>query len=330
MSARTRVLAIVALAATAAVVATVGGTLLQTRGESTTAPGAVSKPRAGTPLLQLDFGVRADAQAKALANAARLYNAGKLAAAGRIFARYHSLEARIGSAFAAWPKGGLDTMKQLVAANPHSALAELHLGWAYYWSGRNADAVAAWTRTAALQPDSPYAVDAESALHPSMAPGLPFIVSTVSPPASLTKLPAAAELRALARAAERPNADSKLFYGIALWNLRHPVSAERQLSAAAKLAPDDPLIRTAAAVGAFRKDRPVAAFGKLGPLTARLPEGRRRPLPPRHPAALDGAAEEGGAPAAAGRGPVPEVRVRERGTDPDRESGERWDQVKKI
>jgi len=272
MSARTRVLAIVALAAAVAVIATVGGTILQTRGESTTAPGAVSKPRAGAPLLQLDFGVRADAQAKALANAAKLYNAGKRAAAARIFARYHSLEAQIGSAFAAWPKGGLDTLKRLVAAHPKSALAELHLGWAYYWSGRNADAVGAWTRTAALQPDSPYAVDAETALHPSMAPGLPFIVTTISPPASLLKLPAAAELRALAHAAARPDADSKLLYGIALWNLRHPVSAERQLNAAAQLAPDDPMIRTAAAVGAFRKSRPVAAFGKLGPLTGVFPK----------------------------------------------------------
>ena len=72
------------VAAAVAVAATVGGTILQTRGESTTAPGAVSKPRAGAPLLQLDFGVRADAQAKALVNAAKLYNAGKRAAAARI------------------------------------------------------------------------------------------------------------------------------------------------------------------------------------------------------------------------------------------------------
>ena len=328
MSARTRVLAIVALAATAAVVATVGGTLLQTRGESTTAPGAVSKPRAGAPLLQLDFGVRADAQARALANAAKLYNAGKLAAAGRIFARYHSLDAQIGSAFAAWPKGGLDTMKRLVAANPHSALARAapRLGVLLVGPqrrrGRRVDAHRRAPAGLALcrrrRERAPPVDGAGAAVHrlDRLAAGEPDEAARGGGAA------------ALARAAERPDADAKLFYGVALWNLRHPVSAERQLNAAAKLAPDDPMIRTAAAVGAFRKAEPVAAFGKLGPLTGVFPKAAvvrfhlgilllwtSQPKKAEHQLQL------------AAR-PVPEVRVRERGTDTDRESGERWDQVK--
>jgi predicted Zn-dependent protease len=49
------------------------------------------------------------------------------------------------------------------------------------------------------------------------------------------------------------------------------VSAERQFTAAAKLAPNNPVARTAAAVGAFRKAAPVRAFGRLGPLTAEFP-----------------------------------------------------------
>lgn len=271
MSARVRVLAVVALAAVAAVAATVGGTLLQTRGETATVPGAVSKPRAGAPLLLLDFGVRDDAEAKELARAQALYSKGRRAEAEAIFSRYDSLEAKLGAAFARWPAGSLDAVKRLVAAHPGSSLAELELGWALYWSGRNADAVAAWRRAETLQPDSPAAVDAQTALHPEMIPDLPYIVTGRSFPPALTNLPAAAQLRALAGAAARPDAEAKLRYGVFLWNLRRPVSAERQLAAAAKLAPHDPVVRTAAAVAAFSKENPVRAFGRLGPLTGEFP-----------------------------------------------------------
>ncbi len=272
MTARTRVVASVAVVAAAVVAAVVGVTLLQTRGESTVPAGAVTKPRAGYPLLELDFGVRADAEARALSRAQTLYNQGKVASAAPVFARYRSLQAQIASAFAAWKQGGgLDALKRLVASHPTSPLAELHLGLAYYWAGRNADAVAAWQRTAKLAPDSPYAVDAEDALHPSMIPGLPPIVTGLSPPKSQSGLPAARQLRLLRHAAAGPDARAKLLYGVALWNLRRPVSAERQFSAAALLAPDDPVVRTAAAVGAFSKAQPVRAFGKLGPLTGVFP-----------------------------------------------------------
>src|SRR5882672_5262435 len=134
MSARTRVFTVVALAAAAAVAGTVGVTLLQTRGETTTAPGAVTKPRAGTPPLILNFGVREDPEARALYRAQSLYAKGRRAEAARIFGRYHSLEAQIGAAFAGWPDGGLDELKRLVASHPQSSLAELHLGWAFWQS----------------------------------------------------------------------------------------------------------------------------------------------------------------------------------------------------
>ncbi|HVP74796.1 MAG TPA: hypothetical protein VMS63_02150 [Gaiellaceae bacterium] len=271
MSARTRVLAVVALAAAATVAGVVGVTLLQTRGEHTTAPGAVSAPRKGAPPLELDFGVRSDSEARALARAANLYNAGHRAEAAKLFSRYRSLEAQIGAAFAGWPGHGLDDLKRIVSAHPHSALAELHLGWAYYWSGRDADAVTAWKRAEAVQPDSPAAVDAETHLHPGMAPGLPYLVTALSPPPAVTSLPAAQQLRALARGAARPDAKAKLLYGLALWNLRRPISAEREFTTAAALAPHDPVAQTAAAVGAFSKDRPVTAFSKLGPLTGVFP-----------------------------------------------------------
>ena len=268
MNARARVLAIVAAAASVAVAGTVGVTLLQTRGESTTAPGAVAKPRQGRPPVFLEFGVRSDAQAQDLSQAAALLNSGKVRQAGAIFARYHSLQAEIGSAFARWPDGGLDELKRLVAANPESPAAQFNLGMAYFWSGRIADAGNTWERVAGRYPDSAESVEAENVLYPKLVPGTPPIVTTLAQPSAPSR---AAQLRLLARDAQRPDADAKLRYGLALWQLWRRRSAERQFVAAAKLAPHSPVARTAAAVGAFTKRAPVRAFGLLGPLTAEFP-----------------------------------------------------------
>jgi tetratricopeptide (TPR) repeat protein len=267
-----RIVVIVALAALIAAAAVVGLTLLQTRGERTTVPGAVTTPRAGLPPLDLAFGVDASAQSRALARAQALYNAGHVAQAAAIFARYHSLEAQIGSAYASWIRNGLETMKTLADAHPASSVALLHLGIADYWAGRNADAVAEWQKTAQVGADSPYGVKAEDLLHPGLKiPGLPYVVLDFGAPRAIGGLSGAKQLAALARAAAKPDARAKLLYGSALWALERPLSAERQFEAAARLAPHDPLARTAAAVGLFTKASPVKAFSRLGPLTGVFP-----------------------------------------------------------
>jgi tetratricopeptide (TPR) repeat protein len=270
-----RVVVIVALAALIAAAAVVGVTLLQTRGERTTVPGAVVTPRAGQPPLDLNFGVDTSAEAAALTRAQTLYNANHLARAAAVFARYHSVEAQLGAAFAAWNQGGLATVQSIAAAHPASSVALLHLGIADYWAGQNVDAVAAWEKTAKIGADSPYGVKAEDLLHPTLSPpglpSLPFLVLDFGPPLATSKLPPAQELAALARAAAKPNARAKLLYGSALWGLLRPLSAEQQFEAAAKLAPHDPLARTAAAVGLFNKANPVRAFSRLGPLTGVYP-----------------------------------------------------------
>jgi Flp pilus assembly protein TadD len=267
-----RILLVVAVAAVLAAAAVVGVTLLQTRGERTTIPGAVTKPRAGRPPLELDFGLASSPETRALARAQALYNGAHVAQAAAIFGRYDSLEARIGSAFASWTDGGLAAMRQLAAAHPRSGLVLVHLGLAEYWAGRNAQAVADWEETAKVGADSPYGVAAEDLLHPNLRiPGLPYLVLGFQPSRAIRRLPAAKELAALARAASRPDARAKLLYGSALWNLKRPLSAERQFASAAKLAPNDPVARTAAAVGAFTKADPVKAFGRLGPLTGVFP-----------------------------------------------------------
>jgi tetratricopeptide (TPR) repeat protein len=268
-----RVLAIVAAAAVAAAVAVVGATLLQTRGERTTVPGAVTKPRAGRPPLDLFFGVDTGTEARTLIRARAFYEQGNVTRAAQLFGRYRSPAARIGSAFAVWRDGhGVQALEQLRAQYPRSSVVALHLGWAYYWAGRNADAVAAWQRAARLQPDTPYAVAAEDVLHPSLKiPGLPPIVTGIALPKAAAKLPPAEQLAALRRAATGSDVRAKLLYGSALWTLEHPVSAEREFAAAARIAPHDALARVAAAVALFSKANPTRAFGHLGPLTAVFP-----------------------------------------------------------
>jgi predicted Zn-dependent protease len=264
-----RIVLVVAFAALIAAGAVVGVTLLQTRGETTTVPGAVTKSQPGIPPLFFDFGVRNDREARDLSRAAQLLNAKHVAQARAIFTRYHSLQAQIGLAFANWPgSNALDTLKTLAAQHPDSAVAEYHLGWAYYWSGRRADAAAAWTRVDTQFPDSPESVEAENQLYSSDQPGLPELILPLTLP---TAASSAAQLRVLSAAARKPDAPAKLRYGYFLWQLWHRVSAERQFAAAARLAPDDPYARTAAAVALFTKRAPARAFGRLGPLTAVFP-----------------------------------------------------------
>lgn len=268
MTPRVRVLTTVAVAACLAAGGVVGVTLLQTHDQSTTAPGAVTKPRAGIPPLFLDFGVRDDREARELSTAATLLNAKRVAAARTIFARYHSVQAQIGLAFANWPGNGLETLRTLVAHYPRSPAAAYHLAWALLWSGRVGDAASEWQRVAKTFPDSPEAVEAENALYPKFTQGLPYLVLPVTVPSAPTR---AEQARVLAAAARRADAAAKLRYGYFLWQLMRPVSAERQFAAAAKLAPDDPSARAAAAVGRFTKRNPIRAFAALGPLTAVFP-----------------------------------------------------------
>lgn len=265
---------VVAVAAVAAAAAVVGATLLQSRGEHTTVPDAVTSVRPGPPLLELELGVRSDPEARALLQAQALLDRKhpQLARAAAIFRRYRSLEAQLGLAFAGWQgPSSLAAVKKLADAHPDDPAALLNLGWADYQAGRNADAAAAWRRTASRYPDSPYGVDAEDALHGGPR-GLPPLVTGLAVSKAVADLPAAGELAALKRAAAGGSVRAKLLYGAILWNgLRMPISAERQFAAAAKVAPHDSVARTAAAVGLFSKANPTRAFAHLGPLTAVFP-----------------------------------------------------------
>ncbi len=267
MSPRSRVVAITIASAVAAVAVVIGVVSLQSEPTPSAAPGPQTRP--GAPPLTLELGLRTDTEAVALRRAASEYADGQHVSAATAFARYPSVEARVGEAFARWPAGTVNRMNQLAGLHPGRAVVQLNLGVALYWSGL-AGAEDAWRAAAADEPDSPYAIAAENLLHPEYAPGIPVFVTTAPLPAGLDELSPPAQLAKLASDARRSVA-GKLLYGSALQRLGRPVSARREFAAALRAAPDDVEARVADAVGRFDKARPADAFSRLGPLTRTFP-----------------------------------------------------------
>jgi tetratricopeptide (TPR) repeat protein len=265
VSARTRIVALVAGAAAAAVAVTVGITVVSSDDADT------PDIRSGNPPLVLDLGVRTDAEATALRRAQRLYSEGEEAKAGRVFARFSSLQALIGQAFAAWPDGSLSRVERLGAEHPRNAVVQLHVGLARFWAGRTDEAFTAWRTAVREQPDSASAIRANDLLHPDSPQGLPFFLPGFAPPKGLAALAPPKQFQALERAARGDDIRAKLLYGLALQRLGRPVSAERQYAAAAALAPGNVEAQVAVAVGRYRKDAPQRAFARLGPLTRKFP-----------------------------------------------------------
>ena len=272
MSPRTRVTLAVAVLAAAAAGVTVAATVLIWGRDSHAARQVGLRPGA-PPFLLDELGLRNDPEAQRLRRAERLYNGGDRAPAGRLLAGDQSLGARVGAALARWPSGTITDLDVLARAHPRSALVRLHLGLAFAWARRDTEAQQAWRTAERVGPDSPSAVRAESLLHPEIAPGLPVFVPTFNPGSSFPASPQA-QLATLARAARRPDWRAKILYGVALQRLEHPISAERQYAAAARLAPNEPEARAAAAVGLFDKERPALAFSRLGPLTQTFPRAQ--------------------------------------------------------
>jgi tetratricopeptide (TPR) repeat protein len=270
VSARSRTVLIVAALALAGGAAVAGITALTSSEPTAAAPqGPTSRP--GFPPLSLDLGVRIDPEARDLREGLRLYEAGRRAAAETVFARHDSLEARIGQSFSRWPDGTVARLTQLSGLHAKSAAVQLNLGIAQFWSGEGGEK-AAWQSAADLEPDTAYAVTAGNLLHPEFARNLPTFVPVTEVAAELRTLAAPAQLKALERRARSGAVADRLFYGVALQRLGKQLSAERVYAEAARLAPNDPEARVAAAVGLFEKARPARAFSRLGPLTRTFPQ----------------------------------------------------------
>jgi hypothetical protein len=269
VSARQRVLALVGLAAVAAVGVVVVSVASSDEGSGT--PTESVTPRPGRPPLSFALGFREDAEARDLARGERLYREGEVGAAAGLFARHDSVEARVGAAFSSWPDGTFERMEQLGKLYPEIGLVQLHLGLARLWANRG-DPVAAWRSVLDEDPDTPYAILAGNLLHPQLPRGLPAFIPSFSAPAEITRLPPGRQLEALRLRAERGGTRDLLLYGVGLQRVGRPVSAGEVFARAARGAPGDVEAQVAAAVGAFDKDAPELAFGRLGPLTRRFPK----------------------------------------------------------
>ena len=269
MSPRRRILLFVALvaAAAAAVVATA---VVSSDGDSATTESTTPKLRPGRPPLSLALGFRTDAEARDLARAAALYQRGDVKAAAALFGRHDSLEAKVGSAFAAWPEGSLDRLEQLAKLYPEIGLVQLHLGLARLWANRG-DPVSAWRAVIDAEPDTPYAIVAGNLVHPKLPRGLPAFIPSFSASSEITRLPPERQLAALRRRAGQGGVRDVLLYGVGLQRVGRPVSASRAFERAVRLAPRNVEAQVAAAVGQFDKAAPERAFGRLGPLTRTYP-----------------------------------------------------------
>jgi len=256
----------VTVAAVLVVAAVVAGAILQSDGN-----GAKATPP--PPPLHLSV-LPGERHARELMSAERDYERGEREAALRDFqavlrANPASIEAAVGAALAAWPKGSLDRLRSLVESHPASGVARLHLGLALAAAGDRRGAEREWREAEARDPDTPAALEAESLLHPNMAPGRPFFILAAQPPASVQHLGTVAQEAALRRRAERGGAVDWLVLGTFLQRIEKPVSARRAYDRALELAPESLEARTAEAVVRFDKDEPADAFSRLGPL-ARL------------------------------------------------------------
>jgi tetratricopeptide (TPR) repeat protein len=150
--------------------------------------------------------------------------------------------------------GSVPRLTELASANPRSSFVRLNLGLAQFWRREDGAALASWRRAKRLQPDTPSAVRAGDLLHPDSPRGLPQFE------------PSSARAHTAAR--------RLIIRGVRLQASGRPVSAERLFARAARLAPDDPDARVAAAVGLYDKDDPSRAFARLGPLVRRFPQAQ--------------------------------------------------------
>jgi tetratricopeptide (TPR) repeat protein len=264
MSRRARVILVTAIAAAAAAGVAAGAALVGGAGED-------DDRQKGVPPFVVDLGVRTDAEAQALRRAARAYRGGDPQRAAGILAGRTSVQAHVGKALAAWPRGTVGRLEQLLLQHPRSGAVLFHLGLAKFWDGDRDGALEAWRRTRTSDPDSAYAIRAADLLFRNFPPGLPTFIPSFRPDPGLSRLPAARQLAALARQARRGSVRGKLLYGLALQRLERPVSARRQYAAAARLAPSNPEALVADAVGRFDKGNPERSFSRLGPLSRRFP-----------------------------------------------------------
>lgn len=260
------------VAAAAAAALVVGVTVLQAGDEPSAEP-AASETERPPPPLELGLLVSDDAEARALRDAEEQLENGEREQARAGFeellaANPYSVEAAVGAAIASWPDGTVERLEALVAEQPDSGVARLHLGFALLSDGDSEGAAREWREVERREPDSPAAVRADDILHPDFAPGRPPFVAPIEAPPGLEDLTPQEQLDELERRAAAGGVEEKLAYGIALQRVGRPLSARQVFDAAVAADSDDLPARVAAALGRFDKDDPSQTFSRLGPLAS--------------------------------------------------------------
>jgi tetratricopeptide (TPR) repeat protein len=266
------VVAVVSACAAAAAGIAVGGALLQ-GGEGSAAPR--EERTAEPPPLELAV-LPGEPQAAALREAEAAYDEGRRAEAAAAFDRVlaedpGSLEASVGAALASWPEGTVPELERLADEEPDSALVHLHLGLARIAAGDAEAARQAWRLAVERDPDTQAAVQADSLLHPDIAPGLPLFLPSRPLPGQVRRLRPLEQVEALRERASGGAAMDRLLLGSLLQRLGRPVSARAAFDRAAEAHPQSLEAQVAAAVGRFDKDDPSQAFSRLGPLSREHP-----------------------------------------------------------
>ena len=196
MTPRARVLAVVAAAAAVAVAGRRRGDAGSRRAaRARPRPGAVDQAARRTPPLLFDFGDADDPEARDLSNAATLLRQGQArAGGGDLRALPLAAGADRRGLRGAGRTDGLDTVKRLVAANPQSPAAQLHLGSRS--TGRAATPTRSrrssrWTAASRLarRPSTPRTSSTQIA----SCPGLPYMVAAREPAVGADARCAAAE-----------------------------------------------------------------------------------------------------------------------------------------
>ena len=146
-------------------------------------------------------------------------------------------------ALKAWPSGTARRLRIVAEQHPRNALVRFELGLALALGGQPDGARQAWRDAERVQPDSPSAVRAEDALHPDEPPGKPPFVASFRQPRSSTEQllargiafqaalrPVSAE-RFFAAAAERDprSAEAQVAAAVGRYDKDHPERAFSQL-----------------------------------------------------------------------------------------------------
>ena len=304
MSARTRILAVVAVIAAAAAAVVVGAAALS-GGDDERA--AEPRPRAGHPPLSLEAGPAHGRRGEGSAPGG-LALRGRAPRGGRGACSPATSRWRRGSG-RCWPPGRAtrSTASTAWSGSARSIRAAASCSSTWGWRGcgrRGAIRPRPGGRSWRATPTRPYAVTAGDLLHPEYARGLPIFVPRFRAPAELQGLSAPRQLEALKDGAQSSFATEegrrwKLLYGVALQRLGHARSAEAVYAEAAQGCAERPRGADRRGRRPLHEGRPGARVLAARPAQPPLSQGRDRPLPPRAAAALDGTARRGEASAAA-------------------------------